>query len=109
MVTEDVILEDEKEKSYKSFREWVYNYEESFKEVEFCIPGHTEKWFHCFVKISIDKKYWTIIYQNPDNSNDWWIRNETVSQLLWYYGKPIRPVTFTHLFNKLVNKYEQQV
>lgn len=104
MVTEDLILESVEEKIYTSFSKWNYEYENSFFEVEFCIPGHTEKWFNCFVQIHPDKKYWTMIYQNPDNYNDWWIRNEPISQSLWYYGKPLRPATFIHLFNKLVNK-----
>jgi hypothetical protein len=88
----------------KAFEEWKWEYDESFKEVEFCIPGHTEKWFVCYIQVHSSKKTWTMIYQNPDNYWDWWIRSEPVSQSLWFYGKPILPQTYNHLFEKIISK-----
>lgn len=80
---------------------WKWNSEEAYKEVDFSIHG---KEFRAFVKISKDKRTWTMLYQNESNPDDWFIRKEISSPELWQYGRPVLPQTYNHLLKKLIEK-----
>lgn len=85
----------------QEWEKWQWDYNNAFREVEFNILG---KNFISYIRIKPDKKTWVMLYQNEDNPNDWFIREEVISPDVWYYGKPILPQAYNYLLSKLIEK-----
>lgn len=85
----------------KEWENWNWDYNNAFREVGFNVLG---KNFTTLVRVKPDKKTWVMLYQNEENPNDWFVREEVVSPDVWYYGKPILPQTYNHLLTKLMEK-----
>lgn len=75
--------------------------ETKYYKVEFSIQG---KHFPCVIKYIPGNRHWICAYYNKDNRNDWFIRNEVISEALIKCGIEISEEVYNNVVGKILRQ-----